>query len=94
MDSRGHDKRRCVFLSLRCVALARPYINLKPCALNEEFQDFIPKFNKFYISLKEGFGVERRPKDKVALWIALEYTLTRPGTFTLGHVSVFDKYLH
>jgi hypothetical protein len=24
MDSRGHDKRRCVFLSLRCVALARP----------------------------------------------------------------------
>jgi hypothetical protein len=30
MDSRGHDKRRCVFLSLRCVALARPLDELWP----------------------------------------------------------------
>jgi hypothetical protein len=37
---------------------------------------------------------ERRPKDKVTLQIILVFTLTRPKTFTRGHVSVFDKYLH
>jgi hypothetical protein len=49
---------------------------------------------KIYISLKEGFGVQKKPKDKVALWITLVYKLTCPETFTLGDVSVFDKYLH
>jgi hypothetical protein len=29
MDSSGHDKRRCVFLSLRCVALARPLVKIE-----------------------------------------------------------------
>jgi hypothetical protein len=40
MDSRGHDKRRCVFLSLRCVALARPLNNSfskKEMAKNSNF---------------------------------------------------------
>ncbi len=37
---------------------------------------------------------ERRPKDKVTLQIILVFTLTRPKTFTWGHVSLFDNYLH
>jgi len=39
---------------------------------------------------------ERRPKDMVTLQIILVFTLTLtcPKTFTRGHVSVFDKYLH
>ncbi len=39
---------------------------------------------------------ERRPKDRVTLQIILVFTLrlTHLKTFTQGHVSVFDKYLH
>ncbi len=37
---------------------------------------------------------EGRPKDRVTLQIILVFTLTHPKTFTWGHVSVFDKYLH
>jgi hypothetical protein len=43
------------------------YNYLKPCALNAEFQHFIPRFNKNFLtlgtSLKEGDrGVKRGPK--------------------------------
>ncbi len=44
--------------------------------------------------MKEGFGGERRPKDRVTLQIILVFTLTLPKTFTQGRVSVHDKYLH
>ncbi len=37
---------------------------------------------------------ERRPKDRMTLQIILVFTLTPPKTFTRGHVSLFDKYLH
>ncbi len=37
---------------------------------------------------------ERRLKGKVTLQILLVFTLTCPKTFTWGHLSVFDKYLH
>jgi hypothetical protein len=63
-------------------------------------QHFVPKFNNIslllWVPLNEGFGGERRPKDKVTLQIILVFThtFTRPKTFTQGHVSVFDKYLH
>ncbi len=30
----------------------------------------------------------------MTLQIILVFTLTHPKTFTQGHVSVFDKYLH
>jgi hypothetical protein len=40
------------------------------------------------------WGGERRPKDRMTSQIILVFTLTHPKTFTLGHVSVFDKYLH
>jgi hypothetical protein len=30
----------------------------------------------------------------VTLQIILVFTVAHPKTFTLGHVSVFDKYLH
>jgi len=45
---------------------------------------------------KKQFEGERKPKDKMILWITLVYTLTLtcPKTFTWDHVSVFDKYLH
>jgi hypothetical protein len=37
---------------------------------------------------------ERRPKDRVTLQIISVFTLKHPKTFTLGCVSVCDKYLH
>jgi hypothetical protein len=61
------------------------------------FPDLI-KFPCFWIPLKGGFEGERRLKDKVTSQIILVFTLTRPQnapkTFTQGHASVFDKYLH
>jgi hypothetical protein len=46
-------------------------ITLEPCALNAEFQHFILRFNKNFLSLliplKEGIVGERRPKDRVTL---------------------------
>jgi hypothetical protein len=38
----------------------------------------------------------RRAKDRVTLQIILVFTfpLTHAKTFTQGHVSVFDKFLH
>jgi hypothetical protein len=44
--------------------------------------------------LEEGFGGEKRPKDRVTLQIILEFTLSDPQNIYLGHVCVFDKYLH
>jgi hypothetical protein len=45
------------------------YNYLEPCALNAEFQHFIPGFNKtsllLWTSLKEGIGGKKRPKDRV-----------------------------
>jgi hypothetical protein len=73
------------------------FISLEPCALNADFQHFIPKSNKFPYFMdtpeKMVWG-ERRPKDKVTLQIILVLTLTCPKTFTRGHVNVCDKYLH
>ncbi len=67
-------------------------ISLEPCALDADFQHFIPRSNKFpYFMDTPG---ERRPKDRVTLQIILVFTQTRPKTFTRGHVSVYDKYLH
>jgi hypothetical protein len=71
-------------------------INLEPCALNANFQHFIPRFNKKFLTFMDTterrvWG-ERRPKDKVTLRRILIFTLTHPITFTQGHVSVFDKY--
>jgi hypothetical protein len=72
-------------------------IGFEPCALNADFQHFIPKFNK--ISLLYGYPKrrvwgERRPKDKVILQIILVFTLTRPKTFMQGHVSINNLHLH
>ncbi len=36
---------------------------------------------------------ERRLKGRGTLQIILVFTLTRPKTFTQGHVSILDKYL-
>jgi hypothetical protein len=70
-------------------------ISLEPCALNADFQHFIPRFNKTFLlyrySPKKGFGGERRPKDRVTLQIILVFTLTCPKTFIWGHVSVLTN---
>jgi len=47
-------------------------ITLEPCALNAEFQHFIPRFNQISL-LKEGIGGERRPKEAVSLRKTLWY---------------------
>jgi hypothetical protein len=57
------------------------------------FPDLI-KFSYFMDTLERRVWGERRPKKRVTLQVLLVFTLTRPKTFTLGHVSVFDKYLH
>jgi len=80
-------------------------ISLEPCALNVDFQHFIPISNIFPYFLdtpKRRVWGEQRPKDKVTLQIILVFTLTLPKTFTRGHVSVIkfgcvsvnDLYLH
>jgi hypothetical protein len=54
--------------------------NLEPCALNSEFQHFVPRFNIIklpsFTDTTERFGVEKRPKEEkkrkkkgVTLWI-------------------------
>jgi hypothetical protein len=53
------------------------------------FSDLIKNF-----LLYGGFGVKRRPKDRVTLQIILVATLTHPKTFTQGHVSVSGKYIY
>jgi hypothetical protein len=73
-------------------------ISLEPCALNADvqsisFSDLI-NFLTLWTPLKDGFGGERKLKERVTLRIILVLTLTHPITFTQGHVSVFDKYLH
>jgi hypothetical protein len=37
---------------------------------------------------------EMRPKNRAILQIILVFTFTLSKTFTQGHVSVRDKYLH
>ncbi len=53
-------------------------ISLEPCALNADFQRFIPESNKFpyFMDTPEGrvWG-ERRPKERVTLQIILVFTL-------------------
>jgi hypothetical protein len=60
-------------------------ISLEPCALNADFQHFIPRFNTisfFYgYPWKKGLGVKEGPKDKVTLQIILVFTFTCPKTF-------------
>jgi hypothetical protein len=47
-------------------------VTLEPCALNAEFQHFLLRFNKNFltlrISLKEGTKGETRPKDREWLY--------------------------
>ncbi len=83
-----------IFIAPTCTTTI---IHLEPDALNAEFQHFIPKFNQisyFMGTRKEGLDSEKRPNDRVTLWLILIYTLTRPKTFTQGHISVLEKYLH
>ncbi len=56
------------------------------------FPDLI-NFLTLWIPLKDGFGVKGDPK-RVTLQIILVFTLIHPKTFTLGLVSLCDRYLH
>jgi hypothetical protein len=57
-------------------------ISLEHCALNADFQHFIPTFNKISLlygyPLKEGFGVKGGPKIGWSLQIILVFTLICP----------------
>jgi hypothetical protein len=66
-------------------------ISLEPCALNAEFLlsfsisfPDLMSFLTWWIPLKDRFGGERRPKERVTLQIILVLTLTHPKTFTPG----------
>jgi hypothetical protein len=52
------------------------------------------KFSDFMDTPERRVWGERRPRDKVTLQIILVFTFIHPKTFTRGHASVFDKYLH
>ncbi len=72
-------------------------ISLEPCALNADFQHFIPRFNKisyFMDTPERRVWDERRPKDRLSLQIILVFILTCRKPFTWACVSVFDKCLH
>jgi len=71
-------------------------IGVEPCALNAEFQHFIPRFNKISLlygsPLKEGFWGERRLKDRVTLQIILVFTLTHtPKHQEILFMNVYPK---
>ncbi len=55
-----------------CIKCTTTIVNLKPCALNAEFQHFILRFT---IPLKRGDRgskeAQRQGEDRVALWITL-----------------------
>jgi hypothetical protein len=68
-------------------------ISLEPCALNADFQHFIPGSNKFPYFMdtpERKIWGERRPKDSVTLQIILVFTLKCFGQCK----SVCDKYFH
>ncbi len=72
----------CIYF--HCSLLYNYYSYLEPCALNPEYQHFILRFIQIF-SLwgdhwKGGLEGERRPKDRVILWITLLY-------FTLSLLS-------
>jgi len=72
---------------LHIFSLLLPIITPQPCALNAEFQHFILRFNKNFLTLriplKEGIGGEKRPKDRVkSLWYLLLQT-PNPVTYYL-----------
>jgi hypothetical protein len=72
-------------------------ISLEPCALNADFQHFIPRFNK--ISLLYGYpwkkGLsESSLKDKVTLQIILVYILRPKTIYTLQQDKCKCKQLH
>jgi hypothetical protein len=53
-------------------------ISLEPCALNADFQHFIPRSNKFPYFMdtpERRIWGERRPKDRVTLQIIFVFTL-------------------
>jgi hypothetical protein len=56
------------------------------------FPDLI-KFPYFMDTLERKVWGGRRLKGRASLQIILVFTVTRPKTFTQGHVSVLDKYL-
>ncbi len=62
------------------VPTCRATISLEPCALNGDFQHFIPRSNKFHYFMdtpaRRVWGEERRPKDRVTLQLILVVTLT------------------
>ncbi len=63
------ERLHCCYTYFHCSYMYNYYSYLKPCALNAEFQHFIPRYNKIpyskRTSLKEGVGGEKRPQDKV-----------------------------
>jgi hypothetical protein len=61
--------------------------------LSIPFPDLI-KLSYFMDTLERRVWDDRRPKDMVTLQIILVFTLTCPKTFSWGHVSIHDKYLH
>ncbi len=79
-----------IFAALTCKATI---ISLQSCALNADFQHFVPRSNKIFLLERRVWG-ERRPKDRVTLEIILVFTLTCPKTLIGGRVNVFDRYLH
>jgi len=79
-----------IFAALTCKATI---ISLQSCALNADFQHFVPRSNKKFLLERRVWG-ERSPKDRVTREIILVFTLTCPKTLIGGRVNVFDRYLH
>jgi hypothetical protein len=72
-------------------------ISLEPCALNADFQHFIPRSNKIFLTLwytwKKGLEWKeaQRQGDFTKKFSIYTYM---PQNIYMGCVNVFDKYLH
>jgi len=88
--------------SLFLLLVKTTIITLEPCALNANFQHFIPRF---FLFLNFYNYFMDTPERRVWGWKEAQrqddftnnfsiYSFTLPKTFTKGRVSVFDKYLH
>jgi hypothetical protein len=79
------ERLRCCYIYLHCSSLYRYLITLEPCALNAQFQDFIPRFNTIFLicgNLKEGSAGEWRPKSRV----------TKARSLHLGEASKYGLF--
>ncbi len=89
------------FTSITAPTCKATIISLEPCALNADFQHFIPRFNKnfcFMDTPERRVGGERRPKGRdftnnFSIYTYTPQNITHPNFLHL-HVSCCSVYIY